>query len=339
MLYSQALLVQTYARLYEIENKPLYKKVVQETLAFVLREMTSPDGGFYSALDADSERPDAKGKHAEGAFYLWSEKELKSLLTEDEFKFVSSYYNVYQDGNIHSDPQGEFKNLNILYVSEEFADVSLTKKQQKLLGSAKNKLLDKRQYRPRPHLDDKIITAWNGMMVASLASASKTFNEKKYLDAATQVADFIGNKLIDKKSGQLFRRIRGEHAGINAGLSDYVWYINGLINLYEATNDRHWLNKAISLSKKQNELFLDEKNGGYFEASARDSTLLFRSKSIYDGAMPAANAIAIANLDDLARYTNDKQWEKYRDMSYSIFSAVMNTSPAATAMALSVGLR
>jgi uncharacterized protein YyaL (SSP411 family) len=337
MLYSQALLVQIYARLYEIKSKPLYKRVVQETLDFVIREMTSPQGGFYSALDADSERPDVKGERAEGAFYLWSEKELKSLLKEDEFKLVSKYYSVIRGGNIYSDPQGEFNNLNILYLSEEYSDILLTKKQQQLLESAKNKLLDKRKHRPRPHLDDKIITAWNGMMITAFVDAFEVFGDKAYLQAATKAADFINDVLIDKKTFSLFRRARGSSAGIEAGLDDYTWTIRGFIKLYQATDEKRWLQSAIDLSHRQNELFLDEKNGGYFGVSARDSTLLFRSKSIYDGALPAANAVAIANLDDLARHTNDKQWEKYRDMSYSIFSATINIDPAATAMALSVG--
>jgi hypothetical protein len=336
MLYSQALLTMSYTRFYEIGNKPLYKKVVQATLDFVLREMTSPRGGFYSALDADSQRPDKKGEHAEGAFYLWSEKELATILSDEELKFIRGYYNIYKDGNIDSDPQGEFKNLNILYVSEEFSGATLTTKQKQFLLSVKNKLLEKRTYRPRPHLDDKIITAWNGMMIAALAGASKTFNDKRYLNTAVEAAEFVRDKLFNNKTGQLFRRIRGARAGIEAGLSDYAWYINGLINLYEATKDKRWLNMAIKLSKKQNELFLDENNGGYFDASGRDSTLLFRSKSIYDGALPATNSIALSNLTELFRITKYKQWKKTADNLITAFAGVINDNPAATAMALSV---
>ena len=336
MLYSQALLTMSYVRLYEIENKPLYKNVAQATLDFVLREMTSPQGGFYSALDADSERPDKKGEHSEGAFYLWREKELATVLSDEELKFIRAYYNIHKDGNIDSDPQNEFTNLNILYVSEEFSSKPLTEKQKQLLMAVKNKLLKKRTHRPRPHLDDKIITAWNGMMISALADASKTLSDKKYLNAAVAAAEFVHGQLFDNKTGQLFRRVRGGQAGIEAGLSDYVWYIHGLIDLYEVTNDKRWLTMAIKLSKKQNELFLDENNDGYFDSSGRDSTLLFRSKSIYDGALPAANSIALSNLTELFKITKDKQWKKTAENLITAFAGVINDNPAATAMALSI---
>jgi len=339
MLYSQALISMSYVRLYEIEKKPLYREVAQATLDFVLREMTSPRGGFYSALDADSERPDKKGEHAEGAFYLWSKKELTKLLSDEEMKFVSEFYNVYEEGNIDSDPQGEFKNLNILYVSEEFSNKSLSKRQQQLLFSVKNKLLKERARRPRPHLDDKIITAWNGMMIASFSRASKTFNDKRYLNAAVKAAGFVNERLFDDRTGQLYRRFRGEKAGVEAGLSDYAWVVSGLIGLLEVTEDKRWLDMAIKLSKKQNELFLDKERGGYFDASGRDSTVLFRSKSIYDGALPAANAVALSNLNKLTELTNDKVWEENATGLLDAFAGVINNNPAATSMVVGVSGR
>ncbi len=338
MLYSQALLATSYLQFYRIEKKPLYKNIAKQTLDFVLREMTSPQGGFYSALDADSERPDKKDEHAEGAFYLWSEKELIKLLSDEEMKFARSYYNVYKEGNIYSDPQNEFQNLNILYVSEEFSGTVLTKKHNQLLSSVKNKLLGQRNYRPRPHLDDKIITAWNGMMISALADAYKILHDKKYLNAATKAAEFLRDKLMNKKTSQLYRRIRVGQAGVEANLSDYVWYVNSLLKLYEVTSDKRWLKMSINLSEKQNELFLDESNGGYFDASDHDSNLLFRSKSIYDGALPAANAIALSNLTELFKLTKDKQWKTQAEHLLSIFAAVINNNPSATAMGLSVVL-
>ena len=339
MLYSQALLTTSYLQFYEIEKKVLYKNVAEATLDFVLREMTSPQGGFYSALDADSERPDGtgvKGERAEGAYYLWNEKELADVLSEDELKFVRDYYNIRQDGNIDSDPQNEFTDLNIFYISEAFSNKPLTKEQQKLLLSTKNKLLDARSFRPRPHLDDKIITAWNGMMIAAFVDAFNILNDKKYLHHAIKAAEFIRDQLMDKETGKLFRRVRAGQAGIEAGLSDYAWTIHGLISIYDATKDKLWLTLAINLSNKQNELFLDEVNGGYFDASGQDATLLFRSKSIYDGALPAANAIALSNLTALFRITKEQQWKKHTDNLLSAFAGVINNNPAATAMALGV---
>jgi uncharacterized protein YyaL (SSP411 family) len=335
MLYSQALLTMSYVRMYELEEKPLYKSVARATLDYVLREMTSPQGGFYSALDADSERPDEPGNRAEGAFYLWSEKELEELLSSEEIKFVRSYYNIFEEGNIDSDPQGEFKNLNILHVSEEYSDKNLTGSQEKLLQAVKNKLLDKRKARPRPHLDDKIITAWNGMMISAFSRASKTFEDEKYLNAAVNSAEYLRAKLLDKESGRLFRRIRGDEAGIEAGLGDYVWAIRGAIDLYRASGDKRWLDLATGLSAKQNGLFLDENNGGYFDVSGNDSTLLFRSKSIYDGALPSANAVSISNLTDLAEITKDQRWKTITKNLISAFAGAINSNPASTAMALS----
>lgn len=336
MLYSQALLTIAYLQLYELEEKPLYVNVARATLDFVLREMTSPQGGFYSALDADSERPDRKGEHAEGAFYLWSHKELASLLSGEELKFISEYYNLSKEGNIHSDPQNEFINLNILYVSDEFSDKKLGKKQQQMLLSVNEKLLDVRAHRPRPHLDDKIITAWNGMMISAFAQSHKVLGEKRYLDVAIKAAGYVSDKLIDRKTGKLLRRVRGGQAGIDAGLGDYVWYVQGLIKLYDATSDRRWLEHATRLTSMQNKLFLDKATGGYFDAAAGDSTLLFRSKSIYDGALPSDNSIALSNLVNLYRITKDAQWKKYSDDLRGAFAGAINNNPAATAMVLGV---
>jgi uncharacterized protein len=336
MLYSQALMTTAYLRMYEIDPQPLYKNVVQVTLDFVLREMTSPQGGFYSALDADSQRPDKKGEHGEGAYYLWSDAELKTVLSVEELKFARAYYEVSHDGNIYSDPQNEFTGLNILHVSEEYSSKALTDHQVKLLVSIKHKLLLARNHRPRPHLDDKIITAWNGMMISALAQAGMVFKDKNYIDVATQAAEFVRAHLFDKKTGKLYRRIRGEHAGIAAGLGDYAWTVRGLLDLYHADNDKQWLALAITLSDKQNAQFLDKTSGGYFDASDKDASLLFRFRPIYDDALPAANAIALANLEDLYRISRSEQWKTNAKGWVAAFAGDINANPSAAAMALSV---
>ncbi len=336
MLYSQALLTTAYLRMYKIDPQPLYKNVVQATLGFVLREMTSPQGGFYSALDADSQRPDKKGEHGEGAYYLWSDAELKSVLSSEELKFAREYYDIHHDGNIYSDPQNEFTGLNILHVSEDYSGKSLTERQLGLLDSIKHKLMRARNHRPRPHLDDKIITAWNGMMISAFAQAGVVLKDKAYLNAATKAAEFVRDHLIDKSTGLLYRRIRGEQAGVAAGLGDYAWTVRGLLDLYYANNDKQWLALAITLSDKQNAQFLDQASGGYFDASDKDASLLFRFRPIYDDALPAANAVALANLKDLSRIDKNRQWKKNADDWVTAFAGDINMNPSAAAMALSV---
>lgn len=336
MLYTQALMAASYVQLYKIDPQPVYKEIAQATLDFVLREMTSPQGGFYSALDADSERPDRKGEYAEGAFYLWSDAELASLLSADELKFARDYYNVQKTGNIDSDPQGEFTGLNILHVSDDYRDKLLNAEQTKILSTIKTKLLAARSDRPRPHLDDKIVTAWNGMVISALAQAGEAFKNDQYLKAASRTASFMRDQLFDNKTGQLYRRTRSGQAGVAAGLGDYVWYVRGLLDLYHATAEQNWLKLAVNLTEKQDQLFLDTGNGGYFDASDKDTSLLFRSRPIYDGALPAENAIALANLNDLYLLTQQGRWKTNADRLLTAFAGVMNESPSATAMMLSV---
>lgn len=336
MLYTQALMAASYVQLYKIDPQPVYKEIAQATLDFVLREMTSPQGGFYSALDADSERPDRKGEYAEGAFYLWSDAELASLLSADELKFARDYYNVQKTGNIDSDPQGEFTGLNILHVSDDYRDKLLNAEQTKILSTIKTKLLAARSDRPRPHLDDKIVTAWNGMVISALAQAGEAFKNDQYLKAASRTASFMRDQLFDNKTGQLYRRTRSGQAGVAAGLGDYVWYVRGLLDLYHATAEQNWLKLAVNLTEKQDQLFLDTGNGGYFDASDKDTSLLFRSRPIYDGALPAENAIALANLNDLYLLTQQGRWKTNADRLLTAFAGVINESPSATAMMLSV---
>ncbi len=335
MLYTQALMTTSYVNLYQLNQQSMYKDVAQATLDFVLREMTSPQGGFYSALDADSERPDKKGEHAEGAFYLWSDIELEKLLSVDELKFSRAYYNLRKDGNIDSDPQNEFAGLNIFHVSEDYASIALTKTQTALLASVRQKLLEARSHRPRPHLDDKIVTAWNGMMISALAQAGLVFSDEKYIRAAIKSANFLRSQLIDERTGNLYRRTRSGEAGVDAVLGDYVWFIRGLLDLYHANADKSWLDLAIRLSEKQNLLFLDQANGGYFDASDTDTNLLFRSRPVYDGALPAENAIALENLYDLHAITKATQWKKNADRLLGTFAGTINNDPSAAAMMLS----
>ncbi|MDT8281801.1 MAG: thioredoxin domain-containing protein [Gammaproteobacteria bacterium] len=352
MLYSQALMVLTYSDFYQIDPQPGYKQIVYDTLAFVQREMRSAEGGYYSALDADSERvtpadapldKSSHGNKAEGAYYLWHESELKKNLTADEFDWAKKYFHIRAKGNIDSDPRQEFTELNIFYIDEDLRDEPLTEKQVALFSSIKKKLNVKRQSRPRPHLDDKVITAWNGMMMSAFARASKVFDDPALLAEAMHSADFITQHLSSSKDGQLYRQYRDTRASSSAVLSDYVWLIYGLLTIYDASHESRWLNTALKLQQAQDRLFLDKVSHAYFESAANDKNLLFRSKSIFDDALPAANAIALSNLRRLSALVKPVQQKQsfavQADKLVSSFASVVNENPAAASMFLVVQAR
>jgi hypothetical protein len=352
MLYSQALMTMAYSDFYRFDPQQKHRQVVQETLKFVTEEMQSPAGGFYSALDADSERADKPGAHAEGAYYLWSEAELKEVLSRAEFEFIKKYFHIRKNGNIDSDPQNEFTNLNMFYIDEEFKKSVLTKQQADLLVSARKKLNNIRRQRPRPHLDDKIITAWNGMMLSAFAKASLVFNNPAFLEEAKQTVGFIKTHLYNKKTGKLYRHYRAHlntagasdstSTSAEATLSDYVWLIYGLLDVHKASSDNHWLDWALVLQEKQNELFLDKATGAYFESVGNDSSLLFRSKSIYDGALPSANAIALSNLRRLSQLSEKRSqgiFSSQADKLVGSFAEAINQNPAAASMLLAIEIQ
>ena len=335
MLYTQALMALAYIDLYKLEKDGRYREIVYSIMAFVLREMRDEAGGFYSALDAESARPDQAAEKAEGAYYLWSASELKQLLTPEEWQLVSDYYTIHDNGNIDSDPYGEFEGLNIFYVSEYDMRMSLNEQQKKLMAGAIDKLAVARLNRPQPHLDDKIITAWNGMMITALASASDVFYKANYKIYALKAAEYIKRTALDAESHDLFRHSRLGSAGTRAGLDDYVWYVKGLLSLYRVTGDRKWLNLGEKLTERQVDLFHDEVNGGFF-GSIVDESVLFRSKSAYDGALPSANAVALDNLQTLAMLTRNKKWQRLAEQTASVFGAMINANPPSAAWMLSV---
>ncbi len=343
MLYSQALMAIAYSDYYLLDPQPRHKQVVLETLKFVSDEMLSAEGGFYSALDAVSERADKAGKRTEGAYYLWSEAELRRVLSQAEFEFIKKYFHIRKNGNIDSDPHDEFASLNIFSVDEDFKNVTLSKQQTKWLVSAKEKLNKIRRQRPRPHLDDKIITAWNGMMIAAFAKASVVFSEPTLLKPAIQAIGFVKNNLYAKQSKKLYRQYRANEAGSAATLSDYAWLIYGLLEVYQADKDKRWLNWAFELQANQNQLFLDKTSGAFFESVANDTSLLFRSKSIYDGALPSANAIALSNLRRLSQLSvkqeQKKMYSSQADELVRSFAVAVNQNPAAASMLLAIELR
>ena len=297
MLYDQAALSRSYLEGFQINMDPFFEKVARGTLDYVLRNMTGPNGEFYSAEDADTEGE-------EGNFYLWPQGEAKQVLTEKELKKFENFYSFSPGSNF------EFieKKLNVIH---------LLKKPNSTLFPILEKLSKYRSKREKPFKDDKTITAWNGLMLGSFAKAFQVLNEEKYLKAAQKSARFIKNNL-DKK-GNLLRLYRGgsaEHAGT---LNDYAYLISGTIDLYESDFNSEWIQWAISLQKRQDNLLWDKESGGYFFAQEGAHSLPVRKKEFMDNARPNSNGISALNLLRLYNATLDIE---YRNKAKIIFEAV-----------------
>ena len=309
MLYDNALLAWIYLEAYQVTGNPHYAQVARETLDYVLRDMTDSKGGFYSAEDAGE-----VGK--EGEFYIWTAAELKQLLTPSEFKAVKKTYGVTHAGNFE-------KGHNILHIPDEKAWKQVTTKS---IQSAKQKIFNKRQTRTRPHLDDKVLTAWNGLMIAALAKGSQVLGEPSYLAAAEQAAAFIKQTLV--REGRLWRRYREGQVAHQATINDYAYLIFGLLNLYEADFKPEWLRWAEQLQAEQDKRLWDETGGGYFFAVGDDPSLIIRPKELNDGAIPAGNAVALSNLLRLYDLTFKQDYQDKAGLTLAGLSGVVARYPA-----------
>jgi uncharacterized protein YyaL (SSP411 family) len=313
MLYDQAQLASAYLDAFQITQDRQYADVARDVLDYVARDMTSKDGGFFSAEDADSLFEHGKPEHGEGAFYVWTEKQIDAALGDNSglFKF---HYGVQPHGNAPegSDPQDEFSGKNILIQRHTIAETAKHFKKsedeaRQSLARSREKLLSLRSKRPRPHLDDKIIAAWNGLMISAYARAAQVLDEPRFLESATRAVNFLRANLYDKKNKLLFRNYREGRSQIEGFADDYAFVIQGLLDLYEASFDVEWLKFAIQLQETQDRLFLDEKNGGYFSTSGRDKSVVLRMKDDNDSAEPAASSVAVLNLLRLAQFRDDKK--------------------------------
>jgi uncharacterized protein len=294
MLYDQAQLASSYLEAFQITRDPFYAKIARSTLDYVLRNMTHPEGGFYSAEDADSVIDPANPKEkGEGAFYIWSAAEL------ERYPQFASTYGVRPDGNVPDDPHGEFTGKNILYLRESLDDAAEAE-----LQSAKAALLAIRSKRVRPHLDDKILTAWNGLMISAFAKGAQVLDEPRYQSAAQLARNFILTRMYDAHSGVLQRRYRDGEAAIAGFLDDYAFFIGALLDLYEADFDPEHIETAMALADKMRELFEDKTDGGFFSTVLGDSSLVLRMKDDYDGAEPSGNSVALLDLLRLAHFTD-----------------------------------
>ena len=333
MLYDQALLAMAYSEAYQATHKVEYAATAREILAYVHRDMTSEEGGFYSAEDADSEG-------VEGKFYLWSVEELKALLDINEFSLVMKLFDIQESGNFEIE-----RGLNILALRSSLEDAASVygipeKEIRERLSGIRTKLFAARGKRVRPYKDDKILTDWNGLMIAAYAKAAQVLgqptpsdqglNDQDYSLAARRAADFILAKMRGP-DGRLLHRYR-DGPGIQANIDDYSFMIWGLIELYEAVFDAQYLEVALDLTRVMIEHFWDNESGGFYFTPDDGEKLLVRRKEIYDGAVPSGNSVAMLNLLRLSRLTGDHQYEELADKIGQAFSVQVNRQPAAYAM-------
>ena len=314
MLYDNGQLVSLYSSAYQLTKNPIYKKVVEETLGFIKRELTSKEGGFYSSLDADSEGE-------EGKFYVWKEEEIKALMGQDA-NLIMDYYNVGADGFWEHGVNILLKNES----DERFAKrnkLSLEELEEKV-NTAKELLLKEREKRIRPGLDDKILTSWNGLMLVGYVKAYNVFGDKSYLKAALKNADFICSKLMDGDY-RLSRNYKNSKVSINGFLDDYAFTIQGFISLYQATFDSEWLKKAEGLLEYANKHFYDEKSGMYYYTSDEDPALIARKMEVSDNVIPSSNSEMAKNLFLIGRYTyNEKYFEMSKTMANNVKESAIN---------------
>jgi uncharacterized protein YyaL (SSP411 family) len=309
MLYDQAQLVLAYLEAGQASGDAFFLDVAADTLRYVLGDMTDPAGGFYSAEDADSVPPEqaadpAGAEKKEGAFYVWTDAEVAALVGND-IDVVRRGFGLEAGGNAPHDPHGEFSGRNLLYVAEPVHDIAIRTKRTETevadaLARARSALFAARARRPRPHLDDKVLTAWNGLMIAAFARAARVLTGQdgatEFLAAARRAAAFIRTTLWNAASRQLSRRYRGGDAAIAAYAEDHAFLIFGLLELFQADGDPAWLEWAVELQAVQDERFWDPGDGGWFSTTGDDPTVLLRLKEEYDGAEPSVGAISVLNL-------------------------------------------
>jgi hypothetical protein len=313
MLYDQAQLVLAYVDAAQASGDAFFMDVAEDTLRYVMRQMTDEGGAFYSAEDADSVPPERAGQpgahRMEGAFYLWTAAEVDALLGDDA-AVVKRRFGIEPAGNAPADPQQEFTGKNLLYIARGLGDLAADlgiaeAEAAATLNRARLTMFRARLDRPRPHLDDKVLTAWNGLMIAAFARTARIVrtagdegrrSSDAYLESARKAALFLQQRMWDEGTGTLLRRYRAGEAAIDAYAEDYAYLVFGLIELFQADPDPRWLSWAVALQRRQDELFWDEDQGGWFSTTGRDATVLLRLKEDYDGAEPTASAVAVGNL-------------------------------------------
>ncbi len=331
MLYDNAQLASLYAASVQHTGDAYHAQVLRETLDYVLREMTDPEGAFYSAQDAEV-------NHHEGKNYLWQPDQIEVVLGPDDAAFVNRVYGLDGGTNFQDPHDPEQPASNVLHLTDHPSELAKSLDMdeavfQGRLTDCNARLLEARAKRDQPGLDDKVITAWNGLMIAGLADGGRALGEDRYIDAASRAADFILTTMVDE-DGALLRTWRRSDTGdaaarLSAGLEDHAFLIHGLIALYNATGKQEYLGRALLLTGEARRLFWDEQTGGYFDTQPGRSDLIVRSRSTYDGALPSASGVMLGNLIDLAELTRDEALRHDAAMTLSALSTAIRESPVA----------
>ena len=312
MLYDQAMIAMAYTEAYHITGEDIFAQTAREIFTYVLRDMTASEGGFFSAEDADSEGE-------EGKFYIWTEQEIKEVLGEDYGKEFNDIFSITTPGNYRDESSGKETRLNIPHLKNYNTNGSNE------FESAREKLFNIREKRIHPLKDDKILTDWNGLMIAALAKAAIVLDEPVYLDAAEKAAEFVLHSI--SKGERLLKRYRNGVAALDAHLDDYAFMAWGLLELYEATFATKYLSQSLDLMNIMVEDFWDDKNGGFFLGYDQSEKLIVRSKTPYDGAIPSGNSVAVMNMVKLTRITGNTNWAELAEKTIRAFSEDVNRAP------------
>jgi len=332
MLYDQALLAMAYTEAFQATKKDVYKTIAEEIFTYVLGDMTDANGGFYSAEDADSEEE-------EGKFYVWTKNEIDEGLEKTEADLIKKVYNITPEGNYKEESTHRKTGSNILYLQKSIpeiaADLNIKEEVlQKIIQSVRAKLFNLRKRRIHPLKDDKILTDWNGLMIAALAKASRAFGKQAYAEVAEKATEFIFRCLMDGDN-KLMHRYRDGEAAIQGYLDDYAFTIWGLLELYEATCKESYLEKALELNDVVIKQFWDDKDLGFYFTADNAEELLVRKKSIYDGAVPSGNSVMMLNLIRLSRLTGRLEYENYANFIGKAFSTEIHRNVAACSLLFS----
>ena len=321
MLYDQAQLATSYLEAVQITGDSSFAATARGIFTYVLRDLRHPEGAFYSAEDADSPDPEDPSHSGEGAFYIWTWQEIERLLGPALTPVFAQHFGVERNGNVETDPQGEFIGRNIPYVAEESAD--------ERLSHAKEVLFEARERRPRPHLDNKILTSWNGLMISALAKGYAVLDNPAYKEAAVSALEFLLARMYDPQSGRLLRRYSDNEAAIDAFLDDYAFLAQALLDVFAITFELRYLELAIDLARRGFAHFEDTESGGFFSTTASAPDLLLRLKDDYDGAEPSGNSVATDVLIRLARITGDEDFETRGRRSLEASASALHAQAAA----------
>jgi uncharacterized protein YyaL (SSP411 family) len=326
MLYDQAMLVLAYAEAFAATGKGEYARTVREVLDYVLRDMTSPEGAFYSAEDADSEGE-------EGLFYLWTLDEVRQVLSPDDAEFAVDLFNLDPAGNYLDESTHRRTGSNIPHLAETHGEAAKRLEIpesdfEERLERVRSRLFERRERRIHPLKDDKVLADWNGLAAAAMARAGRLLGEPRYVDAARRSLEFVHGTMRSDE-GSLMHRYRDGSVSVKAFLDDYVFLAWACIELYDAQLDPTLLERAISLQAEAQERFWDEDGGGYFFTADDAEQLLVRQKEVYDGAMPSGNSVATANLVRLARLTGRSDFDQQADALARAFADQLNSAPSA----------